>query len=328
MSTHINWIAFAAIVAAVPAAVVAGRAGQPAESGGLCWRSLAPETGPQDLAMAIAESTLATAGSGEIWLNRRWSGPNLLRRTAEKWTVPPEPKRAGIDGLWVEAVATSPSGRVVVAAAANRDDGSSELHIGRATDWGWEWLGAPLISSREPFTHADRARIAFVGERPVVAWSEERHADLAGLFVSLWTGSSWTRLGSLAPQGDDSFLSPAIAVDSNRRIWLAWIDVGRSVRVARWDGSTWHDVGRDSLEKIVAGQGPTALREIGLVVDTKGHAWLLRRAADESRGTGLALARSDGTGWTAVTAPRGAPGKDSTVWSASIILRNDAPIIA
>jgi hypothetical protein len=328
MSTCIGWIAFAAVVAVVPATLVAGREAQPAASAELCWRSLALETGPQDAGIGIAESTLAAAGSGDIWLSRRWSDPNLLRWTAAKWTSPPEPTRAGVDNLWVEAVAALRSGRVVIAAAANRDDGARELHIGRAIDGGWEWLGAPLLSSREPFTHAQRASIAFVGDRPVVAWSEERNADLAGLFVSLWNGSSWTRLGSLTPGADDSFLSPAIAVDSNRQVWLAWIDVGGSVRVARWDGSTWRDIGRDTLEKIVATQGPTVLREISLAVDTRGHAWVLRLAAKESRGASLTLARWDGRGWTVVPAPRGPAGKDSTVWSASMILRNDAPIVA
>ena len=274
MSTGIGWIAFAAVVAVVPATLVAGRGAQPAASAAAVLAIPCTRDRPAGLGDGITESTLAAAGSGEIWLSRSPSGPNILRWTAGKWTSPPEPTRAGVDDLWVEAVAVSPSGRVVIAAAANRDDGASELHIARMIDGAWEWLGAPLISSREPFTHAQRASIAFVGERPVVAWSEERNAKLAGLFVSLWNGSSWTRLGSLTPGGDDTFLSPAIAVDSNQQIWLAWIDVGGSVRVARWDGSTWRDIGRDTLEKIVATQGPTALREISLAVDTKGHAWV------------------------------------------------------
>ncbi|MEK7996982.1 MAG: DUF6794 domain-containing protein [Planctomycetota bacterium] len=328
MSTRIGLTAFAVVAAVVPVALVAGRGAQPAASAELCWRSLAPETGPQDAGFAIAESALAVAGSGDIWLSRRWSGPNLLRWTAGKWTAPPEPARAGVDELWVEAVAASRSGRVVIAAAANRDDGSTELHIARMVDGAWEWLGAPLVSSQEPFTHAQRASIAFVGERPVVAWSEERHAQLVGLFVSLWNGSSWTRLGSLTPGGDDSFLTPAVAVDAHQQIWLAWIDVGGAVRVARWDGSTWRDIGRETLEKIVVTQGPTALREVSLAADAKDHVWVLRRAAKEPRGAALALARWDGSGWTAVPSPGGPAGKESTAWSASMILWNDAPVVA
>src|SRR5205823_2068860 len=114
----------------------------------------------------------------------------------------------------------------------------------------------------------------------------------------------------------------------NQQIWLAWIDKGGTVRVARWDGSTWRDIGRDTLQKIVGAQGRTAFREISLAVDKKGHAWVLRLAVKESPGSGLALARWDGTEWTAVPAPRGPAGKDSTVWSASMILWNDRPIVA
>ena len=328
MSTCTGWIAFAAVVAVVPSTLVAGREAQPAPSAALCWRSLAPETGPQDVALAFTEPTLAATGSGEVWLSWLENDARILRWAAGQWASPPAPTRVGVDGMWVNVVAASPAGRVYIVAAANRDDGASELHIGRAIKGGWEWLGTPLVSSREPFTHAHQASIAFVGERPVVAWSEERNANLTGLFVALWDGSSWTRLGSLTPASGDTFLSPAVAVDANQRVWLAWEETGGPVRVARWDGSTWLDIGRDTLEKIVATQGPTALREILLAVDTKGHAWVLRLAAKEPSGAGLALARWNGAGWTAVPTPRGPEGKDSTVWSASMILRNDAPIVA
>jgi hypothetical protein len=97
--------------------------------------------------------------------------------------------------------------------------------------------------------------------------------------------------------------------------------------VARWDGSTWRDIGRQSLDTVVANQGP-ALRDIFLAVDSKGHAWVLRLALQAFGGAALALARWDGSGWTAVPAPGGPAGKDSTVWSAAMMLRNDMPIVA
>jgi hypothetical protein len=169
--------------------------------------------------------------------------------------------------------------------------------------------------------------IAFVGERPVVAWSEARSASLSGLFVSLWNGSSWTRLGSLSPVSEDSFLTPTLAVDSKQQIWLAWSD-DTEVRVVRWNGSTWIDVGRDSLKTISAAQGRTRDREMSLAVDTNGHVWVLRLASQSVRGLTLALAQWDGTSWRPVAAPRGPVGKDATVWSAAMILRRDVPIIA
>jgi hypothetical protein len=318
----IRWL-FIATVSATPTGWLAQQ-GQPSTSTELCWRSLTPEAGPQG---ALAESNLVATRSGDIWLNRHSDGPNLLKWSGGKWTLPPERRRTGADQLWVEAVAASPSGRIAIAAAANRDDGSLVLHVGQMIDGAWQWLGAPLISSPDPFRHARRPAIAFVGERPVVAWSEELHADLSGLFVSLWNGSSWTRLGSLTPASEDSFLTPAIAVDSKQQAWLAWSDSGSRVRVVRWSGSAWLDVGRDSLDTLSDAQGRTPGRELSLAIDTKGRAWLLR-SATKTRGAELALSRWDGTGWTQIPAPLGPAGKESTVWSTSMILRDDRPIVA
>jgi hypothetical protein len=161
-----------------------------------------------------------------------------------------------------------------------------------------------------------------------VAWSEEREVTLTGLFVARWDGTSWKRLGALNPEAEDIFLSPALAVDANQHIWVAWPDANGSVCVVRWNCSAWIDVGRDSLRKVIAGQGPTVLREVTLAIDAKGRAWVLRLAAPETSGVRLALARWDGVNWADVGAPRGPEGKESTVWAATMILRADVPLIA
>ena len=316
-------IVTAVVIAVAPSASFAEQV-QPAPSTELCWRSLTPDAEPQG---AIAESSLA-AGSDEVWISRSSFGPNLLRWSGGKWTLPPEPTRTGVDQLWVEAIATSPSGRVVIVAAANRDDGSSELHVAQLIGGTWEWLGAPLISSREPFTHAQRPGIAFVGERPVVAWSEELHVKLNGLFVAIWNGASWTRLSSLTPQGDSSILTLALAVDRNQQLWLSWIQDFGGLRVTRWDGSKWLDVGRESLDRAVATQGSTAARDISLAIDAKGRVWVLRLATKQPRSAAIALTRWDGAAWTAVPPPPGPVGKDSTAWSGSMIIGHDTPIVA
>lgn len=191
MSILDRWFAVAAFALVVPASVAAHSEAQPT-SAGLCWRSLSPDTGEQD-GSDIAESTLTSTRSGEVWISRS-TGPNLLRWSNGRWTSPPALAPAGVDELWVEANAASPSGRIVIAAAANRADGAMVLHIARLNRGAWEWLGAPLVSTPEPFTHAQGPSIAFVGEQPVVAWSERRDGQLAGLFVARWNGSSWTRL--------------------------------------------------------------------------------------------------------------------------------------
>ena len=327
MSTLDRWFVVAAFALVIPVSVAAQSEAQPTPAG-LCWRSFAPDTGKQD-GSGIAESTLTSTRSGEVWISRS-TGPNLLQWRNGRWTSPPAPARAGVDELWVEAVAASPSGRIVIAAAANRADGARVLHIARLNQGAWEWLGAPLVSTPEPFTHAQRPSIAFVGEQPVVAWSEEREAELTGLFVARWNGSSWTGLGvlTLSRDEDDSFLTPTVAVDVRQQIWLAWTGAGGGVRVARWNGGAWRDVGRESLEKVVAVQGRTAVRELSLAVDSKGRAWVLRLTGQQA-GPAFALARWDVDGWTAVpAAASGPPGKPAHTWSASMILQRDAPLVA
>ncbi len=319
---------------AVVALAIVVPASEPAQSEvqsaspGMCWRSLAPDTGEQD-GLGFAESTLTSTRSGEVWMSRSPTGPNLLRWTNGTWTSAPSLTRAGGDELWAEAVAASPSGRIVVAAAANRADGSRVLHVARLNRGAWEWLGAPLVSTPEPFTHAGRPSIAFVGEQPVVAWSEERHAQLAGLFVARWNGSSWTRLGvvTLDDDEDDPFLTPAVAVDVRQQIWLAWLGDEGGVRVARWNNGAWRDVGRESLEKVTAVQGPSAMREISLSIDSRGRAWVLR-LAERHAGPELALARWEVDRWRAVPVPSGVPGKPAKAWSASMFLQRDAPLVA
>jgi len=65
-----------------------------------------------------------------------------------------------------------------------------------------------------------------------------------------------------------------------------------------------------------------------LAIDAKGRAWVLRTVYTGTPGARLVLARWDGSDWMDVPAHRGPEGKDSTVWSTTMILRADAPIIA
>ncbi|HJU42720.1 MAG TPA: hypothetical protein VJ691_07885, partial [Vicinamibacterales bacterium] len=266
--TSIRRIAIAAVIAAVPSVLLAGGSAQLAASSEFCWRSIEPDYDLQGQSPAIPESMLVAAGPGEIWLARKFEERPLLRWASGKWTAP-EPVRDRL-GPSPESVASSRTGRVVIAAAKYNDENATrELHIAEFTDGKWQWLGAPLISPGVRDTHAEDASFAFIGERPVVAWSEMRHARLAGLFVAMWDGSSWRRLGSLTPAGYDYFLTPVLAVDGKQRIWLAWNeDYGRT-RVARWDGSAWAYVGADSLERLSAEQGRSVRRQLSIAVDSK-----------------------------------------------------------
>jgi hypothetical protein len=317
----------AALVMA-PTALACGRGTVAVEPPtGLCWRSLAPDTGSQDLGLGMTEPALASTGPNEAWLSWEEGGPRILRWAGGRWSPAPAPTRPGVDQMRYPVVAAAPSGSVVIAVYANGENGTTALHIARANDRSWKWIGAPLISSQEPFTHAQDASIAFLdGGHPVVAWSEERDVKLAGLFVARWDGSSWRRLGALSPGGDDYHLAPAVVVDANKQVWLSWKEGRRAgLRVARWDGSAWLDVGRDALQKLAAAKGSTA--RPSLVVDGMGRAWVLWLASKRERESSLALARWDGASWTGVPEPRTPGGREATVWSAAMILRGGVPIV-
>lgn len=202
---------------------------------GMCWRTLAPDIGPEDVNV-LSEGASLAAANAIVWLK---PDARIFRWSGDEWTTLPALTKKGVDQIWPEVIAPSPSGRLTVVGSANREDGGAEL-----------------------------------------------------------------------------------------RIWVAWTAAGEQVRVARWDGARWSDIGREALDRITASQGSTALRQLSLAVDSKGQVWLLRLAETETGHPEIALARWEGTTWTAVTAPRYSAVKNATTWSAAMILRNDLPVIA
>lgn len=294
----------------------------------LCWRSLEPNTGAQDTRFATTEPTLVTNGPEESWLAWEEEKPRILRWAQKRWSNISIPDRAGAEMMRYPVLAMSPSGTPILAVSANDNNGSSALHIARWQGT-WQWLGEPLQTSSEPFTHAHEARIAFGSDaQPIVVWSEERHVQLAGLFVARWNGATWQRLGGLTPEGEEYYLSPTMFVDAENHIWLCWREgrYGKRLRVARWDDSSWQEVGRASLQNISEDGG--MLTEPSLVVDNKGQAWLLWLSLKKAGGAALFLARWNGTEWKTVAVPRIPEGKKETVWSAKMMLREGVPLIA
>lgn len=293
----------------------------------LCWHSLAPDTGDQNVGLATTKPTLASSGAGEIWLTWEENSPRILHWVKDRWSTVPTPSRSGYQAMRYPVVTAGCSGSVILACSANGEYGTSAVHIARWSGASWEWLGEPLISSMVPFTHANETSIAFEeGEKPIVAWSEERHVKLAGLFVARWDGSQWQRLGQLKTEGDDHYLSPTIVVNASKQIWLCWKE-GRngSLRVARWDGASWCDIGREALKKLTHRRGSAS--EPSLVVDSKGRAWVLWHASKEPGKDSLFMARWNGSSWSLVRVPHVRGRIEAKVWSAQMILQNDVPTV-
>ncbi|MBX7183618.1 MAG: hypothetical protein K1Y01_00595 [Vicinamibacteria bacterium] len=238
------------------------------------------------------------------------------------------PRRPGVEEMMYPTVAASSTGGLVLALHASGKDGTSAIHVARAKGEGWEWLGSPLLSSQQPFTHANDVSVAFTeGADPLVAWSEERNVSLAGLFVARWDGASWKRLGVLHPLGRDYYLSPTVTVDASRTVWLGWKEAGPDgLRVARWSGTAWIDVGRDSLRALVGQQGEVF--HPSFVVDGKGQPWALWIDAKERRKSSVRLGRWDGNRWNAVPAPHPPGGTNESAASAAIMIRDGVPVVA
>lgn len=296
-------------------------------SSNLCWRSLAPDTGNQDVQVARTDLALASKGPDEIWLSWEEDGPHIMRWFKGEWASMSIPLRQDTEKMRYPLVAAGALGDLILAASANGQEGTSALHIARWSEDTWEWIGAPIISSQLPFTHAHEPSIAFDNKGyPIVAWSEERNITLTGLFVVQWDGSSWQRLGTLSPKDDGYHLSPTVIVSPDKSIWIGWREGCGILRIARWDGKAWRDIGRKALRKLTAGTCSSA--HLSLKVDSKGQAWALRTTSKRSGKSSLSLVRWDGSHWNRVSLPHAQTGKDSTVWSSHMILRNDRPIVA
>lgn len=110
----------------------------------------------------------------------------------------------------------------------------------------WNWLGgSPLEAGK----WADiRPSMAVDGSnRPVVAWwGTASDSPDGNILVSRWTGSTYQRLGG--PLGDAGSTNPTVVVDATGEPLVAFIQPhpasNRSrVRVRRWSGTAWTEVG-------------------------------------------------------------------------------------
>lgn len=290
---------------------------------GYCWRSLVPPTGDQD--EVLEPLSFRAAGADDLWLS--WDegySPRIFRWTKGEWArIPAIPENARRPGITV-----SPRNVAFLDVAANGDDGTTSIHVSRWNGGGWAPFGSPVLSTGEPFTHVSGFSLAFTrDETPIIAWSEERHVRLAGLFFARWTGASWKSLRAPRVGGDSYSLDPRLFVDAQDRVWLTWHEESRGrarLRVARLNGTAWAEVGRASLQRLSS----DSLSSASLAVDSAGRAWLAWIKTPTRGESQLALARLDGKTWVAVAPPAGAGLPSAEVWSAAMLLGSGGPIVA
>jgi hypothetical protein len=133
---------------------------------------------------------------------------------------------------------------------------------GSATDGGLSRTPGP---SFRPSVAVDR------GGRPVVAWRDDTSGN-AEIYLRRWDGAAWVEVGGSATAGGisgDSALSaePALALDGQDRPVVAWFEESSgqyAIRLRRWTGTRWEDLGEGLSAGSVRSVNPTlALDAVG-----------------------------------------------------------------
>ncbi|MFP2929356.1 Ig-like domain-containing protein [Pyxidicoccus sp. 3LG] len=170
----------------------------------------------------------------------------------------------------------------------------------------WEWtvpgylpLGEPLSVSPIETSEVRGASLQIdeTGQ-PVVAWLDGTSLDPYGVRVKRWNGSDWEQLGDVLQAASGhvfgSFCS--LEADGSGRLFVAWDEgsgsSGPTIRVRRWDGTTWEAVGNSVGPKLQqAGMDLISFR-----VSQQSRPVLAFREANQSSQV-VSVWRWDGSAW-------------------------------
>lgn len=313
-----------------------------------CWTALSGDLEIQPLGFPSLVPTLAARGAEHLWLGWSPAGAlSLYRRGGDGWELVPGPVDKSVD-VHEPMLRLDAAGVPVLAwrTEAERDDSEDapdapegpqrearklekgHFHVARWEGTGWVRLGEPLgsLESEPQAEWGERFSAMALDPRghPVVVWREQGEG-VWRLRAARWSGSAWEHLGREVVSSVHHFLeAPTVAVDARGTVWLAWVwnadddrkekDYGRThqqhLRVARWNGKAWEDVGgtwRGSLRRSawIGERVQLVLGEGGPVL-----AW---READRPRSWQVRLARWTGKRWERLVSPlaleKAAPGE-------------------
>jgi len=117
--------------------------------------------------------------------------------------------------------------------------------------------------------------------------------DMAVSRIAKWNGTTWTNLGAGMNKGDSASAVWALALDSVGNLYAGGdftnAGVGAATNIAKWNGTTWTNLGAGMNEKIYA-----------LALDQGGN---LYAGGDFTNAGGVAanrIAKWDGTSWTSL----------------------------
>jgi Bacterial Ig-like domain len=174
---------------------------------------------------------------------------------------------------------------IVVVSATADPANPKQVHTARRyTGTSWEVIGgAPVLTE---YNTGVAVRLDSTG-KPIVAFG--RVDDQ--LTVMRWTGSVWETLTPVAAGEPLSLQKPALVLDAEDRVVIAYPDVGAAneklITVARWSGTAWEKLGAS----FAAAEDTAPV----LAIDTDGSILL-------ARGTyyTIEFSRWNGSAWSAV----------------------------
>jgi hypothetical protein len=284
--------------------------------------------GPGDAGDGLVPPSIAARSSEALWLAwpkqetvqvRRWNG--------RQWEDIPGPQ-GGRPGTYDPTVRVSSSGEAFLAWRAGETD-QSDIHVARWDGAAWKPLGRPLSARPEPLTNANSAAMVLDDKgHPIVAWQEALGSDPRSLHVARWDGGSWAFLGKAVASGSELYsLEPALALDTSGRVWIAWnggTEKRSYVRVARWNGRSWEDVGNTRSGRLRRSGEARLAQLIMLPGEQALVAWLDRGRTRSS----LALERWSGARWERISPPV-VPDGAQQAWQASLVPAQDgSPLLA
>lgn len=294
--------ALLASVALLAAPSTRAQPAQPAQEAQWCWKALEGDLGPQDTSSVWVYPTLAAHGAERLGLAWAEEGLMRVRRwTGSGWEWTPAPVEEKRFEAYSPQLRFDASGAPVLAWIARFPTGERALRAARWEGAGWVALGEPLRARSSPGAEVEELSMALdPSGHPVVLWRETVDSQVSSLHVARWTGSAWEPLGRGVATGPRSSKgASSLALDEQGAAWVAWSagpEEKSFIRVARWNGKAWRDVG-----KLPRHKGPASAPRLQLAAG--GEAVLAWSEPSKPPAHGVRLARWTGKGWTPLAPP-------------------------
>lgn len=195
-----------------------------------------------------------SSGNDEIYV-RRWNGASWVEVGAGSASG------GGISGTGGESAAPSmavaPDGKPYVAWHEATGGGSNrEIYVKRWSGTAWEGVGGSAtgggVSQNSGFSYDPSMDIAS-GGAVYVAWWDQTSGN-SEIYVRQWTGAVWAEAGAgsasgggISRVGGESFaFSPSLALTPDGTPYVGWEALhsgGIDIRIRRWSGTVWEEVG-------------------------------------------------------------------------------------